>query len=113
MEPIFQESGRSARIITRFHTRMIRVELSKEALTFYTTLFGFKCKEVVAIPIQDIISVKRVNERGIPSFEVNSVKRRKICWFDTPAPDEWESAFTSLGIVVEHAPEVVASESNL
>jgi hypothetical protein len=107
MEPIFQESGRSARIATRFHTRIIRVALTKEALIFHTTLLGFKCKELVAIPVDQIASVKRILERGIPSFEVNTLGRRKMCWFDTPSPDEWESAFTSVGIVVEREPDKV------
>jgi hypothetical protein len=108
MEAIFQESGRSARIATRFHTRMIHVALTKEALVFHTTLLGFKCKEIVAIPIDQIVSVKRILERNVPSFEINTAGRRKMCWFDTPSPDEWESAFTSVGVIVEHEPEKVA-----
>jgi|tagenome__1003787_1003787.scaffolds.fasta_scaffold20014188_2 hypothetical protein len=112
MESIFQESGRSARIATRFHTRIIHVALTKEALVFHTTLFGFRCKEIVAIPVHQIVSVKRVNERGIPSFEVNTAGRRKMCWFDSPSPDEWESAFSSVGIAVEHEAEKVAVTSD-
>ena len=105
MELIFKESGRSARIATRFHKNILRVELTPSALTFYPTLLGVKTTELLALPIEDIQSVKRVNERGIPSFEVNAQGQAKFCWFDTTVPDEWESAFSSVGIVVEREPD--------
>lgn len=111
MEPIIKESGRSARIDKRFHNRILRVELTPSALTFCPTLLGFKCKELLSIAVGDIQSVRRVNERGIPSFEVNAQGQKKLCWFDTTIPDEWEQAFTSSGVVVEHEPDPVAEHA--
>lgn len=107
MEPIIKESGRSARIEKRFHNRMLRVELSQSALTFCPTLLGIKCKELLSIPVEEIQSVRHVNERGIPSFEVNARGQAKLCWFDVTAPDEWEQAFASVGVAVEHEPDPV------
>lgn len=107
MELIFKESGRSARIATRFHKSTLRVELSDSALTFCPTLLGLKCKELLSIPLDHIESVRHVNERGIPSFEVNAEGKRKFCWFDTTLPMEWEAAFTSAGVIVEHESDPV------
>ena len=107
MDFIYKESGRSARIASRFFDRMIRIELTKDSLSFHTTLLGFKCKELLAVPVEQIASVTRVNERGSPSFEVNTQGRRKMCWFDTPKGDEWERAFGLAGVIVEQAPEEV------
>jgi len=108
MEPIIKESGRSARIEKRFHNRMLRVELTESALNFCPMLLGvFKCKELLAIPITEIQSVRFVNERGVPSFEVNTHGQPKFCWFDVTLPDEWEQAFSSVGVTVEHQPDPV------
>jgi len=112
MELIFKESGRSARIGTRFHKSTLRVELTEETLSFCPTLLGVKCTELLAIPLDQIDSVRRVTERGIPSFEVNAQGRAKFCWFDTTLPDEWEAAFTSVNVVVEHEPDEVPHVSN-
>ncbi len=110
MEPIIKESGRSARVEKRFHNRMLRVELTQSGLTFCPTLLGIKCKELLTIPVEEIQSVRRVNERGIPSFEVNARGQAKLCWFDVTAPDEWEQAFVSVGVVVEHEPDPVGEK---
>jgi len=107
MEIVFKESGRSARIETRFHKRIVRVELTQASLTFFPTLLGVKCTELLSVPVGQIDSVRRVNERGIPSFEVNSQDRKKLCWFDTTIPEQWEQAFSSLGIVVEREPDEI------
>jgi len=107
MEPIIKESGRSARLEKRFHNRMLRVELTESALVFCPTLLGIKCKELLTIPVEEIQSVRHVNERGSPSFEVNAQGKKKLCWFDTTLPDEWERAFTSVGVVVEHEPNPI------
>lgn len=107
MELIIKESGRSARIATRFHKRILRVELTPSALVFYPTLLGVKTTELLSVAVEEIQSVRRVNERGIPSFEVNAQGKSKLCWFDTTVPDEWESAFASVGIVVEREPDEV------
>jgi len=112
MEPLFKESGRSARIAARFYNRLIRIELTNSALSFHTTLLTIKCKELVAIPVDQIESVKRVLERGTPSFEVNTHGREKMCWFDTTAPDDWESAFATAGIVIQHEPDEVPSTAD-
>jgi hypothetical protein len=114
MELVFKESGRSARIATRFHKSTLRVELTDSALTFCPTLLGMKCKELLSIPLDHVESVRRVTERGTPSFEVNAEGKRKFCWFDTTLPDEWEAAFTAAGVVVEHesapVPQKVSSD---
>lgn len=107
MEPIIKESGRSARIDKRFHSRMLRVELTPAALTFFTTLLGVKCGELLSVPVEGIESVRRVNERGIPSFEVNAQGQKKLVWFDSTVPDEWERALASVGVIVEHEPDPV------
>ena len=107
MEVLYNESGRSARIERRFFSRIVRIEITSSAMVFYSTLLGFKCKDLLLLPIAEINSVKYVNERGIPSFEVNAFGQSKFCWFDTTAPDAWESAFTSAGIRVDHEPEEV------
>jgi len=107
MEPIIKESGRSARIEKRFHNRLLRVELTQSALTFCPTLLGIKCQELLSIPVEEIQSVRRVNERGIPSFEVNAQGKAKLCWFDVTAPDEWEQAFASVGVAVQHEPDPI------
>jgi hypothetical protein len=110
MEPIFKESGRSARIATRFHKSTLRVELTPSALTFCPTLLGVKCKELLSIPLDHIESVRFVNERGIPSFEVNAEGKRKYCWFDTTDPYQWERAFSSAGVLVEHEADEVSQK---
>jgi len=110
MELIHSDSGRSARIDKRFFSRIVRIELTHSALVFYSTLLGFKCKDLLLLPVDEINSVKLVNERGVPSFEVNAFGRIKFCWFDTTAPEEWEQAFTAAGIKVEHEPEEVPHE---
>lgn len=107
MEVLYNESGRSARIEKRFFNRIVRIELTPSALVFYSTLLGFKCKDLLLLPLPEINSVRRVNERGVPSFEVNAFGRVKFCWYDTTNPDDWESAFNSAGIRVEHEPEEV------
>jgi hypothetical protein len=112
MELLFKESGRSARIAERFHNRIVRIELTNSALSFHTTLLTIKCKELVAIPVDQIESVKRVLERGIPSFEVNTRGREKMCWFDTTSPDDWESAFATAGVVVEREPDQVVAAAD-
>ena len=86
---------------------MLRVELSPSALSFCPTLLGIKCKELLSIPVEEIQSVRLVNERGTPSFEVNTMAQAKFCWFDVTAPDEWEQAFASVGVAVEHEPDPV------
>jgi hypothetical protein len=115
MELVFKESGRSARIGTRFHKSTLRVELTDSALTFCPTLLGVKCKELLTIPLDQIESVRHVNERGIPSFEVNAEGKRKFCWFDTTLPAEWKAAFSSAGVIVEHqsdpVPQRVSSDA--
>ena len=102
---LFKESGRSARIESRFFDRIIRIELTTQKLSFSTTLLSIKCKELFAIPLEDIQSVTRVNERGVASFEVNTVERRRQCWFETIDPGQWESAFATAGILVQQAPD--------
>lgn len=109
MEPLFKESGRSARIATRFYNRLIRIELTKDTLSFHTTLLSIKCKELLGIPVEQIESVKRVLDRGIAGYEVNTRGRSHMCWFDTTQPDEWESAFTSAGVIVQHDAVAVPS----
>jgi hypothetical protein len=104
MEPIIKESGRSARIEKRFHSRILRVELTSSALSFFTTLLGVKCGEILSLPVEEIQSVRHVNERGTPSFEVNAQGQKKLVWFDTTVSDEWERAFASVGVIVEHEP---------
>jgi hypothetical protein len=112
MEPIIKESGRSARIEKRFHNRMLRVELTESALNFCPMLLGvIKCGDLLTLPVGEIQSVRRVNERGVDSFEVNAQGKRKLCWFDTLVADEWEQAFSSVGVVVEHAPDPVPQNS--
>jgi len=102
---LFKESGRSARIESRFFDRIVRIELTTEKLSFSTTLLSIKCKELMAIPLEDIQSVTRVTERGVASFEVNTHERRKFCWFETVNPGPWESAFATSGVMVEQAPD--------
>jgi hypothetical protein len=109
MDPLFKESGRSARIASRFFNRIVRIELTDSALSFHTTLLTIKCKELVSIPIEQIESVKRVTERGVGSFEVNTHGRVKMCWFDTTSPEDWESAFATAGVVVEREPDEVTA----
>ena len=107
MELIFKESGRSARIATRFYNRLIRIELTNASLSFHTTLLTIKCKELVAIPLDQIESVKRVLDRGIAGFEVNTRGRTHMAWYDTALPEEWESAFSSAGVIVQREPDEV------
>jgi hypothetical protein len=102
---LFKESGRSARIESRFFDRIIRIELTTEKLSFSTTLLTIKCKELMAIPLEEIQSVTRVKERGVDSFEVNTDARRKQCWFETVDAGQWESAFATAGVLVEQAPD--------
>ena len=108
MEVLYNESGRSARIEKRYFNRIVRIELRSSALVFYSTLLGIKCKDLLLLPLAEINSVRRVNERGNPSFEVNAFGQKKFCWFDTTTPEEWESAFGSAGIRVEHEAEEVS-----
>lgn len=107
MEIIYKESGRSARIEKRFFARVIRIELSPSALTFYSTILGVKCSQLVSLPVEQITSVRRVLERGVPSFEINTQTQEKLCWFDSTSPDEWQTAFSSAGIPVQHAPDPI------
>ena len=107
MKALYNESGRSARIEKRYFNRIVRIELTSSALVFYSTLLGFKCKDLLLLPLAEINSVRLVIERGNPSFEVNAFGRAKFCWYDTTNPEDWESAFGSAGIRVEHAPEEV------
>jgi len=113
MDFIYKESGRSARIASRFFDRIVRIELTKQTLSFHTTLLGFKCKELLAIPVEQIASVTHVNERGMPSFEVNTQGRRKMCWYDSRSPEEWQRAFGLAGVMVEQAEEVPANAEML
>jgi len=110
MQRIHSESGRSARIDKRFFSRIVRIEFTPSALVFYSTLLGIKCKDLLLVPVEEINSVRYVNERGVPSFEVNAFRQIKFCWFDTNTPNEWETVFTSAGIKVEHEPEEVPHE---
>lgn len=102
---LFKESGRSARVESRFFDRIVRIELTTDQLSFSTTLLTIKCKELMAIPLEDLQSVTRVNERGVASFEVNTLEKRKQCWFETVNPGPWESAFATAGVLVEQAPD--------
>ncbi|MGZ4789972.1 MAG: hypothetical protein ACXVZX_15735 [Terriglobales bacterium] len=109
MDLLFKESGRSARIATRFFNRIVRVELTHSALSFHTTLLTIKCKELISIPADQIESVKYVLDRGVGSFEVNTKGRSKMCWFDTTMPDDWEAAFAAAGVIVEREPDEVGA----
>ncbi len=102
---LFKESGRSARIEKRFFDRIVRIELTTDKLSFWTTLLSIKCKELLAIPLEEIQSVTRVKERGADSFEVNTEAQRKQCWFETIDAGQWEGAFATAGVLVEQAPE--------
>ncbi len=110
MDLLFKESGRSARIATRFFNRIVRVELTNSVLSFHTTIFTIRCKGLVSIPVEQIESVKYVLDRGVGSFEVNTKGRSKMCWFDTRHTEEWESVFAKVGVVVEHESDEVAAE---
>ncbi len=113
MDFIYKESGRSARIASRFFDRIVRIELTRQTLSFHTTLLGFKCKELLAIPVEQIASVTLVSERGMPSFEVNTQGRRKMCWYDTRSAEDWERAFGLAGVIVERAPEEVPASAEI
>jgi hypothetical protein len=108
MQPIFSESGRTARVVARCYERLMTIALTEAALEFSVRFLGITSKTLLRIPIPELVAIRRVNERGIASFEVSQEGHRNICWFDTTKPAEWEQAFRSLGIAVLE-PDVVAS----
>ena len=109
MSAIISEPGRSARIGTRFHKGLVTAELNESSLDFSIRLFGIKSQTLLQIPVSQIVSMRRVNERGIESFEVSSEEQRNICWFDTTKPTDWERALESVGIAISGSFDVVAN----